>query len=227
MPKKSLLWLIPILLVIMITPFTPFLDLKISHYFYTSSTETVHGHFTSNAFLKFLYNYGPMPALIVGLGSAFFYLLSFLISSWKKWRTCALYLLLSYALGAGVIVHAALKDNWGRPRPVQTTEFGGIQPFRPYYSPNFTHQPEPSKSFACGHCSTGFYFFALYFLGKRLKSPLVCWGGLAFALCLGISLSVMRIALGGHFFSDTLMSALIMWLTALTLDWLLFPQEQE
>ena len=70
-------------------------------------------------------------------------------------------------VGAGFIVHTALKDHWGRPRPKQIIAFGGEQTFRPFYSPNFFHQPEPSKSFPCGHCTMGFYFFAVAFALRR------------------------------------------------------------
>ena len=51
-------------------------------------------------------------------------------------------------VGAWLIIDFALKDHWGRPRPRQVKEFGGMQEFRPYYGkPNFFHQPEPQNLF--------------------------------------------------------------------------------
>ena len=41
----------------------------------------------------------------------------------------AVFLILSYALGPGLLVNVALKDNWGRPRPVHITHFGGDKRF--------------------------------------------------------------------------------------------------
>ena len=130
-------------------------------------------------------------------------------------------LLLSLALGAGLIAHTLLKDRWGRPRPRQVAEFGGHQQFRPYYLPNFFHQPEPSKSFPCGHCTMGFYFFAVALVCQRQGWR---WGAIFsyfLAFFLGILLGVTRMAQGGHFFSDILVSALLMWWVASLLDrWL-------
>lgn len=222
MLKKTSPWLLPILFMVLITPFTFFLDLYVSHLFYSREERGI-GHFTSNPVFSFLYDYGPWITATAVTVASLIYLLSFLIKSWKKWRPFVLYFCLVYIIGAGVIVHG-LKETWGRPRPVQTTEFGGTQEFRPFYSPHFSNSTI-SKAFPCGHCSIGFFFFAFYFLGKRLDNSLLKWAGLAFALFFGISLSVMRIGLGGHFLSDTLMSALLMWLTAYALDWLLFSEE--
>lgn len=132
-------------------------------------------------------------------------------------------LVLSMVLGAGLIVHVALKDHWGRPRPRKTIELGGTQPFRPYYEPNF-QEKIPSKSFPCGHCSTGFYFFSLAILGLQRKSKGLFYLGMFLALSLGTILGVTRIAQGAHFFSDVLVSALIMWLVPLFLVRLFFPE---
>ena len=41
----------------------------------------------------------------------------------------AVFLILSYALGPGLLVNVALKDNWGRPRPGHITQFGGDKHF--------------------------------------------------------------------------------------------------
>jgi len=171
-------WLWPILFVIFITPFTPYLDLAITHYFYNPTHS-----FPGNAFYDFLYIYGLLPAQLLFVTAAFY-----------------------------------------RPRPKQVIEFGGIQEFRPFYQPNFFHQPEPSKSFTCGHCTMGFYFFALALVVRRLNYRKTFWITLMFAFALGIALSLARIGQGGHFFSDTLISALIMWLTAYACDRWLTPQ---
>lgn len=206
-------WLWPIIVMAIITPFTPAIDLAMARHFYQPG----HG-FSSNGFYAFFYNYGFWPADILFVLSAGMLIMSFLSPRYKDWRRPALTLFLTFAIGAGLIVHGLLKDHWGRPRPKQTIEFGGTQPFRPYYEPNFFHQPQPSKSFPCGHGSTGFYFFALALVGRRIGNRTLFWSGLFVAIVLGFLLSLTRIAQGGHFFSDALMSALIMWLTAYFCD---------
>lgn len=217
--NKEKAWLLPIFLMILITPFTSWLDLSIARAFYKGDK-----HFTSNEFTYFIYNYGTFPAYFLAFISLSLFGLSFFSKSWMKWRRPSLVLILTLMLGAGFITHTLLKDHWGRPRPRQVIEFGGMQPFRPFYQPNFFHQPEPSKSFTCGHCTMGFFFFALALVGKRLHNKPLFWTGIFLALVLGILLSLARIAQGGHFLSDTLMTALVMWLTAYACDWLIYER---
>lgn len=220
--KNNKMWLLPLLAMAVITPFTPILDMDITRYFYQNSKS-----FKSNGFYDFMYDYGVIPAHVTALAAFLVLVLSCFLNFLKPWRASALVLVLTMIIGAGIITHAILKDHWGRPRPKQVQEFGGSQVFRPYYSPNIFHQPEPSKSFSCGHCSMGFYFFALAIVGRRLNRLWLFWLGMLLALTLGVLLSLTRIAQGGHFLSDTLMTALIMWLTAYTCDWLVNSNHQE
>jgi membrane-associated PAP2 superfamily phosphatase len=171
--------------------------------------------------LRFVYSFGIYPAWLVVIPAMVIITLSYFIKPLKAWRNNALYLVITLAIGAGFIVNIALKNNWGRPRPQQVIEFGGVQEFRPFYEPNFFHSPEPSHSFPCGHCTMGFYFFAFVFLGMRLHKKWLIYSGWVLAIGLGTLLSITRMAQGGHFFSDVLFSALIMWLTALVCDWLI------
>lgn len=219
--KKQYLWLVPTLLGLGIIILTPQLDLSLSRHFYRE------GHFVDVPALNLLYVWGPIPADITVVAALLILIASYLSQRVRKWRPHALYLVLVLGIGSGLIIHAALKDHWGRPRPKQVVEFGGKQPFRPIYEPNFFSQPEPSKGFPCGHCSTGFYFFAFYFLGRRLRKKWLSIAGLLAAFLLGGALSYMRIAQGGHFLSDTLISGILMWLSALALDRLLFGDPRE
>jgi len=202
------MWLWPLIALLVITPFTAALDFSLSQWFYDRS------HFEANAFFKFFYNYGFYPANLTAVTALVILIASYFKKSLVKWRSAALVLVLTLAIGSGFITHVVLKDTWGRPRPKQVVEFGGKQEFRPYYKPNFFHQPEPSKSFPSGHSSTGFYFFALALVGRREGNRTLYWTGIVLSLGLGITLSLTRIAQGGHFFSDTLLSAYVMLLTA-------------
>lgn len=216
--KKNAAWLIPIILMILITPLTPELDLKIERYFYEG------GHFSNHPFYKFIFDYGGVPGEILGILAAVILFLSFYSKKWLKYRASSFVIVLTIAVGAAFIVHLVLKDHWGRPRPKQVIEFGGHQEFRPFYSPNIFNQPEPSKSFPCGHCTMGFCFFALILAGKRLNNKAVIVSGWIGLIVMGSTLSLARMAQGGHFFSDVLMCALIMWLTAYFFDWLVYKK---
>ena len=207
---------IPLLLCLVITPWSGWLDLEISNYFYQEK----EGGFIPHAFWNWIYLYGTWPAWLMA-GAALAGLFLSIFKPYRSWCKPCLYLVLTLAIGSGLIIHAVLKDHWGRPRPRQVTEFGGQQPFQPYYQPNFGRRSVTSKSFACGHCSMGFYFFALALIGRFYQSSVLYWLGMALAWGLGGLLSLARIAQGGHFFSDTLASALIMWLTAWILAYLL------
>lgn len=210
-------WLLPIFFIAILTPFTPYLDLSFSRYFYNLGESNVT-HFVSNPIFDFFYSYALLPGQIVAVLAIIALLCSYVVPRCQSWKKPALVLVLTLAIGAGFICHFILKDHWGRPRPKQVIEFGGKQSFRPYYKPNFFNQPEPSKSFPCGHCTMGFYFFAIALLAARYRRRLLFYSGLIIAIALGIGLGITRMAQGGHFFSDIIFSALVMWLSALTFD---------
>src|SRR5262249_32010680 len=50
----------------------------------------------------------------------------------------ALFLIVSLALGPGLLVNAVLKEGWARPRPGMVTQFGGNYTFMPWWDPRGT-----------------------------------------------------------------------------------------
>lgn len=217
--KKSrifLHWLIPLSLLLLIAPFSSQIDLTLSSFFFNEESK----NFSHNTFYQFVYQWGMLPAQVVGVLMLLLFILSYGISSLKKWRKSALFFILTLAIGAGAVT-TVFKEEWKRPRPRQIVEYGGTEPFKPFYQPNFMAKGS-FKSFPSGHCAMGFYFFALAILGKRLQNRFLFIGGLCLAFGMGITLSVTRIAQGGHFFTDTLAAACFMWITASTCDWLLY-----
>lgn len=221
MLKTYAQWVLPIIMAVL-TPFTPYLDISIAQYFYHLGS-SYSSHFITNEYNQLIYHYGVVPAEIVSVLSFIALVMSYLSKKWKKWRSPALLLVLTMAIGSGLITHVILKDHWGRPRPRQVIEFGGSQSFHPYYIPDFFNT-NPSKSFPCGHCTMGFFFFALALAGKRLGSKSLCYIGYSLAFILGILLSITRMSQGGHFLSDTLWGGLIMWYTALICDWMIYSK---
>lgn len=46
----------------------------------------------------------------------------------------ALFLVATLALGPGLLVNVALKDHWGRPRPIDIAQLGGTEHFVPWWN---------------------------------------------------------------------------------------------
>lgn len=132
--------------------------------------------------------------------------------------SAASYIFLTLLVGSGLCGHAILKQFWARPRPKQTMLFGGKYPYHPVWKPYLGDKDRYLRSLPSGHATMGFYFFALYRLGRRMQKRWLAITGLFTALLLGGLLSWVRMAQGGHFFSDITISCLIMWLSACFLE---------
>ena len=124
---------------------------------------------------------------------------------------------LTLVVGAGLITNSVLKEYWGRPRPKQVVEFGGKLDYRPFWQPNLEATREPQKSFPSGHVAMGFFYLSLIIVGRHYKNRLLFGLGLFLTLFWGIGLMIARVAQGGHFLSDVIVSPIIMWLTVLIL----------
>lgn len=218
--KKGVILLLFIWFLIF-TPFSTYVDLSLSHYFYNGNS------FSHRPLWHEIFLYGCYPAWIIGLSSFIFCIYSFVNPKVKKWQRATLFLSLTFLMGCGLIVNVLLKDHWGRPRPRQLIEFGGSHFYSPYYLPHFIFENSNEKSFPSGHASCGFYFFSLAFLGAHYKKRWLFFLGLTLAFGLGTLLSLSRIAEGGHFLSDTLAAALIMWLISWGLGYCIFFHPEE
>ncbi|MBN4067273.1 phosphatase PAP2 family protein [Simkania negevensis] len=219
--KKTLLWLLPLAAIVVIAPFSSSIDLAIASFFYDPSP-SAHWPLNKNAIVQGIYHYGTLPAFATASAGLIFFAASFIWERWKRWRATALILPLSLALGSGLIANALLKDHWGRPRPRQVIEFGGTAQFSPFHLPLFGEEGSAFHSFCSGHATMGFFFLSLCLVGQRMRSKAIFYTGIACTVILGGGLSFARIAQGGHFFTDTLFSMLVMWYTALLIETLLF-----
>jgi membrane-associated PAP2 superfamily phosphatase len=122
-----------------------------------------------------------------------------------------LFLILTLALGPGLVVNGLAKEYWGRPRPVDVQQMGGKQPFVAWWDPRGTC--EKNCSFVSGDVSGGFWTLAPAALAPAPWRPLA-YGA---AIALGSGIAVLRMLFGGHFFTDAVfagvISFLIIWLT--------------
>jgi lipid A 4'-phosphatase len=126
--------------------------------------------------------------------------------SWRLRRPAALHLVLVMLLGPGLLVNGVFKDHWGRARPVHVQEFGGEARFTPAWI--MSDQCGKNCSFVCGDASVGFALLAPAFFSRRRRF----W--LATGLAAGGALGLMRMAQGGHFFSDVVFSFYVVYFAA-------------
>ncbi|HUT48580.1 MAG TPA: phosphatase PAP2 family protein [Alphaproteobacteria bacterium] len=131
-------------------------------------------------------------------------------------RKPALVLLACIAIGSGLIVNTLLKDQWGRARPSQITEFGGVMQFTPPFA--IAEQCERNCSFVAGHPSLVFAFFGLALFAGRRR-------GLALAAVTvgGAMAGLGRVIQGGHFLSDVIFSGVVMFIVSWVLYRLVLP----
>jgi len=128
----------------------------------------------------------------------------------------AVFLLLSLALGPGILANAVLKDHWGRVRPIDVTEFGGTGRFTPWWDPRGACRA--NCSFIGGEPSGAFWTLAPAALTPPQWRPLAYAAAFAF----GAGIGTLRIAAGGHFFTDVVFAGVFMFLVAWTLHGLIF-----
>ncbi len=207
--------IIPILLLIGITILfrSNKWDLAIQSKFWHPSD----GWFLKNSFpWKQLYHYGNIPALIVVLGALIVLAKSFFKEKTAKYQKMAGFLVLVMLLGPGIIVNSVLKQHWGRPRPREVVEFGGHSKFERVCDYD---KMSGGNSFPCGHATMGFFFFAPALLFRRKK--LKFYGILLFAWIYGLAIGMARIIQGGHFTSDVLWAAMIVYWVSYLLYYLM------
>jgi lipid A 4'-phosphatase len=121
-----------------------------------------------------------------------------------------IFLLVTLTLSAGVLTNLGFKSYWGRPRPVVVAQFNGPQEFVPWWDPRGSCGR--NCSFFSGEGATAFWTYA----PAALTPP--AWRPLAYAAAtlFGVITSGLRMAFGGHFFSDVaaagLVTFLVIWL---------------
>jgi membrane-associated PAP2 superfamily phosphatase len=122
----------------------------------------------------------------------------------------ALFLIATLALAPGLMANVILKDNWGRPRPAEVTEFYGPEQFRPWWDPR--GNCERNCSFVAGEGAGGFWTLA----PAALAPPPLRVLAYAAALAFGSAAGLQRLSGGAHFFTDVVFSGvftfIIIWL---------------
>ncbi len=195
----------------------PQLDLWVSGLFYAGN-----GKFPANEMLliQSLYHGTPWAGRLLFACSIFLLILAVLLPSKvsrRHWRRAAAVVLV-VVLGIGFLVHTALKDGMGRPRPRDVQVFAGATAFVPVFVPSQFCQT--NCSFVSGHAAVGFSLMSLGMFGIRRRRQFWLLTGLIVGGVIGLG----RIAQGGHFLSDIVFSMIAIWTSHLfiRLVWLRF-----
>jgi membrane-associated PAP2 superfamily phosphatase len=199
----------------------PQLDLAISHHFY-EYIDANHNVFAWRV------NHSAMMARDIGLWIGTLLImpavcalaLKLIIPRRKLLMSgrAIVFLIVTLGLGPGLLVNGALKEYWGRPRPIDVMQFGGGQHFVSWWD---TRGDCPGNcSFVSGDVSGAFWTLA----PAALAPPQ--WRALAYgaALALGTGMGMLRIMAGGHFVTDVVFAGiftfLIIWVVyALIYRW--------
>jgi lipid A 4'-phosphatase len=92
---------------------------------------------------------------------------------------------------------------WGRARPGDILELDGKEDFTPWFQ--ISDACANNCSFVSGDASVGFAVIVLYFLSKKM---VFFW----LSLFCGFGIGLIRIMEGGHFVSDIVIAALVLYL---------------
>jgi lipid A 4'-phosphatase len=128
------------------------------------------------------------------------------------------FLIGTMALAPGLLVNVLLKDHWGRPRPIDVTQFGGSEHFVAWWDPR--GDCPANCAFVSGDVAGAFWTIA----PAALAPPQ--WRAVAYgaALALGTGMAAIRMMAGAHFPSDVIFAGvftfLIIWIAyALIYRW--------
>ncbi|MDP3526138.1 MAG: phosphatase PAP2 family protein [Hoeflea sp.] len=179
----------------------PEVDLVVSRWFFSPSDGFL---WSSNSFLQGLRKSSSW--VIVGV--------ILVISVCILWHTInatltwsclrkPIWLLSGLALGPGLLVNGLLKAHWGRPRPIQVDIFGGDAVHQSVWV--ISDWCERNCSFVSGEAASSAWLVA-----AALATPKpIRLAATATTLVYAGSLSLNRVAFGGHFLSDVVLAWLI------------------
>jgi lipid A 4'-phosphatase len=118
----------------------------------------------------------------------------------------AVFLVTTLILGPGLLVNVTMKDYWPRSRPIDVPAFGGSERFVPWWDPRGAC--DKNCSFVGGEAAGAFWAIAPAALAPPQWRPL----GYAAALAFGTGVGILRMAFGGHFFTDVVFAGVLVFL---------------
>jgi len=198
------------------------LDVRIENLFFDPATREFPLH-DAWFFDSVIHNAGRWPVILIGVGLAAGFALSFRRADLRPWRRALLFGALCVALSPLTV--AGLKAGSAIHCPRRLEMYGGQQPYIRLLDP----VPEGARRGHCwpgGHSSGGFGLMTLYFVFRRRK-PRVARVCLAAGLAYGLLLGMGRVVQGAHFVSHIFWAALVCWAVILALYELLLRREDD
>jgi lipid A 4'-phosphatase len=193
----------------------PELDLMGARYFYHQG-----GFFGRNDFERFGRDFFRVTPFVVLAVYAVLWAAKRLGAGlpWAPSGRAMIFLIATMAIGPGLIVNLGFKDHWHRPRPVQTQDFNGPNPFVPWYDDN--GGCKMNCSFVSGEASTGFWMVApASVLPLPWRAPAI-----VAAFAFGFGASLLRLAFGGHYLSDVVLGGLVTLIVIEVVRRLIWPR---
>jgi lipid A 4'-phosphatase len=182
--------------------FFPQLDLDIASLFYDAAAKNFP--LSKSSVLRYVRETAVWIQVLLIAPSVLVLLIKFAIPRVKPWMSsrAAIFLIATLALAPGLVVNVLLKNHWDRPRPAAVVEFGGSERFVPWWDPR--GQCRKNCSFVSGETSSAFWTLAPAALAP---AP---WRFLAYtsAIAFGVGMGAVRMAMGGHFFTDVVFAGL-------------------
>lgn len=192
----------------------PQIDIAVASYFFDafpcepSTDEKICGTFNAanNQFLATLRHVLQAIPLIIAAGLILHLVRKFHlkapITSYLTYHA-PISLLVTLALGPGVVVNLVLKEISGRPRPIQAELFGGNFPF--VEAGKFSDYCTSNCSFVSGEGALGFWYICLtVLLPAKLRKA-----GIVLSIIIAIFMALLRVAFGKHYISDVVIGGLI------------------
>ena len=200
--------------------FFPQLDLDIASLFYDPAAKNFP--LSRSSVLRYVRKTAVWIQVLLIAPSVLVLLITFAIPRVKPWISsrAAIFLIATMALAPGLVVNVLLKNHWDRPRPAAVAEFGGSERFVPWWDPR--GQCRRNCSFVSGETSSAFWTLAPAALAP---AP---WRFLAYtsAIAFGVGMGAVRMAMGGHFFTDVVFAGLFTFMIIVLVHGLVFRTQR-
>lgn len=199
--SRKIYWLGWLALTIVVCASSPFVDQQLAILPYDTTINKFYGE--THLWCSIIY-YGVNVATVLLLAIPLFSLIYVMVKKLPLRKTLLRVVLVSYlglAIGPGLVVNLAFKNNWGRARPYQV-----IRDHHPYSYPWQPHFNRPAdNSFPSGHVSIGAFIGVPLIAARRRKlGILTC--GIGF-----VAVGIVRWLQGGHYFTDIIMAGVFVW----------------
>jgi lipid A 4'-phosphatase len=187
----------------------PDLDLRVARHFYAVE-DASHNTFALRIYppVMMARNLGLWVGTVLVIPAVLALLVKLILPRRKLFipGRAVVFLISTMILAPGLLVNVLLKDHWGRPRPIDVTQFGGQDQFVAWWDPR--GRCPSNCAFVSGDVSGAFWTVA----PAALAPPQ--WRALAYgaALALGTGMAAIRVMAGAHFPSDVIFAGVFTFL---------------